>query len=311
MSLASALTFTLVSLPTIATAQTRQFPNAAEVPAPPLDARSIEPSKVTFLLAKDCRGGYPAPPPNIYGIASREIDLSDDLTAMHLLQMGIAFGNEKCPSATDFWVTVRPGDPTAFTDPKTGFEFVGGNNYGYPTDVVDGGWSSRNGKSGVILAFRNWARASKEQQMVESALARQRNAELESIRQADQEYLAKCAAIYAAFIKTNGVGLTVTADQLAPNPFVYQGRVVAITGTFEQMNSASLALFASGSKHFVVSRVPAGKFKRHGSAAVIAGRVVGNIEVKLPVIGPTLVPEIAFVGCVFCPMDKCSDYPIR
>jgi hypothetical protein len=289
-----ALTLVLVSIATVAAAVNAQeklysgfIPTGTDVAAPPADAPKIDPSKVKFLLRNSCGAG-PLAWPGVNGIVAAEIDLSDDLKARQLVQMGIAYRLEKCSSQPwGFMVSLRPGDPATFTDAGKGFEFVGQSLLDYPSDVVTGDWTKD--KPGWIGDYRNFPRALKNQQAYLAEEERKRNAVLEQQRQAEQ----KIAARWAAFLKTNRVKHVVTIDQLTANPFVYQGQVVAIRGTFEKMNSATQGIFSARGHRFVVSGISTSRFTRSGSMVVLAGRVLGNIEVKP---GPTLVPHLSFVG---------------
>ena len=60
---------------------------------------------------------------------------------------------------------------------------------------------------------------------------------------------------------------------------------VDISGTFERMNSATQGIFSARGNKFVVSGLSTSRFTRTGSLVVLAGRVLGNIEVKP---GPTV-----------------------
>jgi hypothetical protein len=292
------VTLLIVSLATIAAAQTTGLipgfiPNGADVAAPPADAPKIDPSRVKFLLRTGCEENLEYSP-GVNGVVDQAIDLSDELKAKQLLQMGIAFWQEKCPSfslrVNGFYsqvdVYLRWGDPVAFTDVGEGFGFLKGNIYGYPLDLVSGGLSYK--KPGLIVGYRNFQRAFKNQQAYYAEQERQRNAALEQQRQAEQ----RVAASWAAFAKAHRVKQIVTIDQLTANPFVYQGQVVAISCIFEKMNSATQGIFSVGGDMFLVSGISSSRF-RVRSPVVLAGRVLGNIEVRP---GPTLVPHLSFVG---------------
>jgi len=259
-------------------------------------ARTIDPSKVKFLLA-ECAVRSDRPLPEganfrrVNGIVAKDIDLSVDATAKQLLQMAAALAIEKCPSSTaqydDIEVYLRPGDPASFIDARQGFGFSLRRDF-VPPDVVRAS-SSRGNQLGWWL-YQNIpgeARAQEEQrQAIQSALE----------------------ARSSAFVKANGVSHFVTLEQLAPNPFAYQGQVLAIYGSFEQMNSATQSLFSSRDKAFVVSGIPTARFRQHGDKVMLAARVLGNIEIKLPVLGPTLVPHLSFVGSEFCQQPGCSEF---
>ena len=287
------VTLLIVSLASIASAQTNGLnpgfiPSPIDVPAPPEDAPKIDPSKVKFLLAGVCdEKMFLNRTSEAHGIVDRAIDLSDALTARQILQMGITFVVEKCPAAKYPNAYLRSGDPVAFTDADEGFGFLRGNLYGYPVDVVNGGLDPK--KPGLIVNYRNFPQALKNQQAYYAEQERQRNAALEQQRQAEQ----KVAARWAAFLKANRVKHVVTIDQLTANPFVYEGQVVAIRGTFERMNSRTQGIFSARGHRFLVSGISTARFTSTGSVVVLAGRVVGNIEVKP---GATEVPHLSFVG---------------
>jgi hypothetical protein len=255
-----------------------------------------------------------------------DVDLADDNTALEVLRMGIALGQEQllpanCKFANeDFQGTPKPpyvtvqlriGDPTTFTTPNPpGYERPGfGTTYDTLADEVGAAWFAS--QPTMMRGYSNAPKALKLTRQIDEQQARQQNAALEQQRHAEQARQAQLAARSAAFVKANGVSRYVTVQQLAANPFVYQGQVVAIYGVFQQMNSATQGLFSSGDKQFVVSAIPAGKFTQQNSMVILAGRVLGNVEVKLPVLGPTLVPNLSFVGSAFCQQQGCSEYSIK
>ena len=72
-----------------------------------------------------------------------------------------------------------------------------------------------------------------------------------------------------------------TVRQLAANPFVYQGQVVAVYAVFVQMNSATEGVF-SGSELgevLLVSAIPPARFTQANSMVMLAGRVMGKQEI--------------------------------
>jgi hypothetical protein len=225
---------------------------------------------------------------------------------MQLLQMGTTFAQETCPSPYPFGsisVSLTLGDPAKFTDVK---------NFIPPGQVY--GSTKGAGNQLEWNSYTNIPRATREtriQQIRGAAQAKQREAVLEEQRQAEQRKQSEIAARSSGFVKANGVAHFVTAEQLAANPFVYQGQVVAIYGAFEQMISATQGLFSSQDKRFVVSGIPTARFTQTGSIVMLAGRVVGNIEIKVPILGPTLVPHLSFVGSAFCQQQGCSEYAIN
>lgn len=327
--LTSGLTLVVVSFATInAGAQTNTIPARASAQATSVQdaAPSADPSRVKFLLSY-CRGegGVDAMSVTkatgtnpqffsvaVHGIVARGVDLSQDALAKQFLHMGVIFGQKHCPAVPvlpatyTVPVSLRSGDPAAFTDAEKGFEFFRSEDRrSYPGDSV----------SAIVFNLRTLLAADQEvhwvnyynapqhepaRQAAEAAQARQRDAQ----RQAQSQLEARSTA----FAKANGVAHFVTIQQLAVNPFVYQNQVVAIYGEFQQMNSATQGLFSSNDKTFVVSAIPTVRFTQQRSMVMLAGRVLGNIEIKLPVLGPTLVPHLSFVGSAFCQQQGCSEY---
>lgn len=268
----------------------RWFPKETDVAIPPVDAPKIDPSKVIFWLdRKGCSDPASlAGSPYVFGFTCG-IDLSDDLTARQILQMGITFGREKCPSTTHLFVFLRPlpyeGHPEWFKNLKdeisrgktdwvdSEFGFTNATGFEYPSDVVEGGYNSKY--PDLIRGYRNWPQALKKQRAEEAEQERQRNAQLEQIRQAQQ----RAEARWDAFLKKYNVKKEVTIYQLMTNPFAYEGQVVATIGAFQRMNTRTQAVFSWLSHEFVVSGVSANRFTGEERVA-LAVRVLGNIELR-------------------------------
>jgi hypothetical protein len=305
----SVITLCIVLLATATAAQTdaekaARFLKNGTVAAPPIGEPKINPSKVKFLPRGKgtCSVGFSnGVEMDVVGIVDREIDLSDDPTAQQILLMGFAFGREQCPPHGENFqgvprsrsvsVSLFPGDPATVTvdDVQKILKAHEYSSYSGPPplDKVDGVWSTEN--PDLIYGYRNYPKALKEGRAYYAQEERKRTAALEQQRQAEQ----KIAARWAAFLKTNRVKQVVEIDQLTANPFVYKGQVVAISGFFERMNSPTQGIFLMRGYMFVVSGISTARFTQRGSAVVLAGRVLGNIEVKP---GLTVVPHLSFVG---------------
>ena len=295
-----------------------------DVPAP--GSSKIDASKVKFLPKRPCYVGFGnTVDQDVLGVVAQEIDLSDDSTALQLLQMGIKFGQEVCPPRGENFqgilrgrtvsVTLKPGAPTTFsaTNLTVIFPLTGGTGFDRPSDTVFGFWS--DSEPGLIRGYCNAPQALKLSQAYNAQKVRQQNEVLEQERRAEQKkqaaiaaQQAEIAARSAAFVKANGVKHFVTVQQIAANPFIYQDQIVAIYGEFQQMNSATAGLFSVRDKSFVVSAIPTAKFTQEGIMVMLAGKVLGNIEIKLPLLGPTLVPHLSFVGSAFCQEHGGRDY---
>lgn len=123
--------------------------------------------------------------------------------------------------------------------------------------------------------------------------------------QAEQQRLQQEAQRRADF-KANltsqfGVNSWIAPAQLSANPFVYQGRVVAVQTTFDHMLSASEAMFSGD---LYVSGVPSTMFQGRVSG-ILVGRVTGNKGVKTPFGGEALVPALEYVGFHLCNQGEC------
>ena len=251
------------SLPTGARAQGS---SASDVPAPPLETLKIDPSNVKFLLASGAFGGSGTGcdelqvwggPKNVYGIVATGVNFDDDLTTRQLVQMGIAFGLEKCPSATHLEVTLRHGDPASFTDPRNSSLCVQNNGWRtveWAPDLIRGEWLKD--KPGLIVNYLNFQIGIRKSEIERTQEEKRKAVEREQQAQAERSRQSMIAARASAFFKSNGVTRIITAEQLAGNPFVFKGQVVAVYFYFERMNAETQAIFYSGNAQFVVSGVP-------------------------------------------------------
>lgn len=165
-------------------------------------------------------------------------------------------------------------------------------------------YENRDEEERETLARRAAAEAARAR-----TLEQQRQAELAAAAAAHARQ-AEIASRSAAFVKTHGVRHSLTLEQLAANPFVFQGQVVAVSAVFEQMISPTEAFFSASGTPLVVSSLPSGRFTQARSIVMLAGKVLGNREIKLPLLGATLAPHIAYVGSAFCQQQRCSDYAI-
>lgn len=99
------------------------------------------------------------------------------------------------------------------------------------------------------------------------------------------------------FISKNGVKAWPSLDNLAANPFVYEGKIVGIKVSFAKMQSATIGLF-EGDGFFsviMVSDIPKGLFTASVTRVIIAGKVLGNKKLVLPILGASQVPHLKFI----------------
>lgn len=109
-----------------------------------------------------------------------------------------------------------------------------------------------------------------------------------------------------AFAKKNSIQAWPHAEALEANPFVYQGRTVAILAHFQKMLSATEGLFHIGTTNvLIVSDIPGGVFT-YPRWVILAGIVVGKKEVQLSSLGKATVPHIKYISVMDCHDQHCN-----
>lgn len=128
----------------------------------------------------------------------------------------------------------------------------------------------------------------------------------------DEEKKAAADKLYVAFTRKHGVQGSVACEALSRNPFAYEGKVVALGAVvFEEMIARDRGLFGIGDIFggcgVAVSGIPQGVFSSQRVKVILAGRVLGNTEVKVE--GATLrVPHLQYVGVHICKEKDCTDF---
>ena len=116
---------------------------------------------------------------------------------------------------------------------------------------------------------------------------------------------------YNEFVKKNSVEEWPDISEFSANPFIHDGKIVALRVSFGEMQTATQGIFAEvdsmGAQPFVVSDIPKGMFKKSGTIVVLAGKVLGKTELQVPLFGLRQVPHLKFVGVHFCQDSNCSD----
>jgi hypothetical protein len=128
-----------------------------------------------------------------------------------------------------------------------------------------------------------------------------------SVQSAEEEEARKA---WQALAKKLEVQEAVSANILYRNPFVYEGKTIAVPVDFETMESVDRALFRKGDIFLVSSAVPRGQFTSNASV-ILVGQVLGKVEMKLPLLGSVQVPHLKFVGAHFCKDASCSELSIE
>ena len=109
------------------------------------------------------------------------------------------------------------------------------------------------------------------------------------------------------FIKKNGVKEWPDISELSGNPFVYEGKIVALKAQFGTMQTATQGIFGVGDTPVIVSDIPKGMFKEKGLIVILASKIIGKTELQIPLFGLIQVPHLKFVGVHFCQDYNCND----
>jgi hypothetical protein len=104
------------------------------------------------------------------------------------------------------------------------------------------------------------------------------------------------------------------ASAVEANPFAFEGKVIGLYLEFQTMMSAGRGIFrvdeAGGGGvgiFMVVSGVPTMEFTiKH--EVILAGRVLGKEQIKVPILGDVLVPHLKFVAEHHCQELDCDDF---
>jgi hypothetical protein len=244
------------------------------------------------------------------------VDISQDLIAKELLLMGAKFGHNNCPEVKKISVILDK-------NPNNDHRWRGtyhANIYGTfeYTDRLNGKeYDNKIGRSHLQEIKREWEDAQAEQRRIAKADRQRRKEELrakqEDLRaKAKREAKDKAKARLSEFyVKNNAIAFmsettTPSIDELFANPFVYEDKTIVVVVNFEQMQSATSAIFSVAQKGIVVlppmlvvSSIPKGMFKVASAKYFLAGNVLGNTELVLPLLGQTQVPHLKFVDVLF------------
>jgi hypothetical protein len=139
-------------------------------------------------------------------------------------------------------------------------------------------------------------------------------AEQDKIKKEQQEKERKeVTARFNEFVAKYGVKEWPSSQALYANPFVYEGKTIAIFANFSQMVSPTQGYFLGADSKsgdfdlIVVSDIPKGLFTSK-TLVILACRVLGKTEVKVPLFGGTAsAPHLKFVGVYICKDWGCKD----
>jgi hypothetical protein len=181
-------------------------------------------------------------------------------------------GANGAPIQNNYWA-----DTVIEVDNRNHERFVGDNGYQNSARTF-----RLNRVHELILAEENNRRKQQEQ-----AALIERNA-----RQTAERKTAE--GLIEDFTKRYAIEKMVSTKDLKANPFVFEGKVIAVVLTFNQMQTATQALF---DEEVVVSDIPKGYFTQR-TCLLLAGVGKGTTPVRTPFGGEMNLPVLKFLGIV-------------
>ena len=134
-----------------------------------------------------------------------------------------------------------------------------------------------------------------------------RRQEMAALKAREEQERAEVSKRRDEFIKKNGVKEWPDISELSGNPFVYEGKIVALKAQFGTMQTATQGIFGVGDTPVIVSDIPKGMFKEKGLIVILASKIIGKTELQIPLFGLIQVPHLKFVGVHFCQDYNCND----
>ncbi|MDP2755165.1 MAG: hypothetical protein Q8P40_12360 [Nitrospirota bacterium] len=253
----------------------------------------------------------------VRGDVSKDVDLGHPIVVKKILSMAEQFVWGECPAKAPFSDDVKLSNVNVklyqnnqlAVRARSYPEMIGGITYDDKTE-----W--RELDNYVLkkrLAEAKAAQRAEEQRAIEAkkkAEEEKRRLELVTKKAREEKEKMEARKRFDEFVKKNGVKEWPSVDSLSANPFVYEGKTVAIVVEFAEMLTPTQGLFLKGSQPFVVSNIPKGLFTSE-KKVVLAGRGLGKTEVKLPLFGEVSVPHLKFVGVHFCKDWGCNEITVK
>ena len=204
--------------------------------------------------------------------------LRDDEFAKAVLEKAKEYFLQKCPTPHQK-VNIGIKHPGTIGSPNydAGGLYVPEDGYRKPREYIN----------------RHYEAVQRQRQM--EALQSKIEEEKRRMKKTEAEKEAARQGRWNDFVRKYGIQEMIEANALTVNPFVYQGKTVAIHTHFQRMVSPDTGLFADG--NIIVSGLPRDLFRAR-SIVVLVGRVTGTT-------GQT--PQLKFVGVHFCQDYGCSD----
>lgn len=279
---------------------------------------NVDPSAVDLSMI-ECRDGLFAKV-IVKGVVEKEIDLSEYEVAPNILEKAAHFAKEKCPIGTngfeDIYIYLcRENEELNSCAVKAKLDA-----YSYSRDdkpkISNHSNREHEKRRKEEYAKYNEIKAEKERVQQEKEKQIEAQKKIEAAKKKSEIEMRKAAEAmkrqleiskrYDEFVKKYGVKDWPSSDTLSANPFVYEGKTVAIKVEFREMLTATQGLFSSGDNLFVVSNIPKGFFTSKATV-ILASRGAGKTETKLPLLGTVSVPHLKYVGVHFCKDWQCSD----
>jgi hypothetical protein len=260
----------------------------------------LEAAETVFVLLECNKSNYLR---WVKGTVPEGVDLSNDQTARAILADAERFAWEKCPAAKKYNVIVE-----LYQNNKRVVRARSSWGDVLRDDIVPPVW--REYWNEAYQKRLDEEKAKQRAQAIKE-MEDKRRLEAEKIRVAEEKKRAEVRNRHDDFAKKYGVKEWPKAGTLSANPFVYEGKTVAIAIEFGEMLSPTEGILAEGNNFLVVSNIPKGLFTSAPQHVVLAGSVLGKKEIKLPVLGVVSVPHLKFVGVYFCKNRQCSDMIFR
>lgn len=268
------------------------------------ETSNVSPNDARFELISCDQGisGYRA----IRAFVKKDFALwHQETVAIPVLNMAADFAQARCPTKKGFDnITVGvyyEGDQPQASSMQTGSVK---ENYQFRARSSNGKWGELDNR-----ALRNWDQPQKQNY---ATLLARRQADTQmrerTTREArEREQVENAHRIvrerYNAFIKKNSVSQFIDTNALEANPFIYEGKIIAVEMRFSEMLTVDRAIFEG----ILVSGVPGNLFTAKDTKVVLAGKVLGKTPIKTPFGGEMNVPHLRFVGVHICVNYACSD----
>lgn len=239
-------------------------------------------------------GGYGGGAATVIGVLPPQMDLLDDNLMQKVLSKGRDYALTQCKDDMK-----RMDASEIRVNLVTSEEFKRVAN---PEAVVSGNYK-RSDDYSTLGSYNNRAVKREAQRRVEEERQRKQV-------QSRLERSAEATKQLKPVLQKYGAERLVTCTSLMTNPFVFEGRVVAIFLMFNSMLERDKGLFTRGEMFdclVVASGIPSGTFSTQRAYLLLAGRVIGKTEVKMP-LGPQSLPHLKFVGVHACTKARCAEF---